>query len=179
MIFNLCGCSVALGYFPPWDGPPEKDQLADHLSFHLLFYKIVQEWCVPPRHLPTSSSSCHGGVFGTRSHPPPPWQQRCCQEGFNISSDFHGLPERSWPPSTPLRTLGQVQLSWHLWSVATLSWKASAVLGFAKNRDLRSVSAKPRWHFCFPSPSGSSPYPGQHGGWVSLNPSLKITVDSG
>lgn len=179
MIFNLCGCSVALGYFPPWDGPPEEDQLADHLSFHLLFYKIVQEWCVPPRHLPTSSSSCHGGVSGTRSHPPPPWQQHCCQEGFNISSDFHGLPERSWPPSTPLCTLGQVQLSWHLWSVATLSWKASVVLRFAKNRDLRSVSAKPRWHFCFPSPSGSSPCPGQHGGWVSLNPSLKITVDSG
>lgn len=179
MIFNLCGCSVALGYFPPWDGPPEKDQLADHLSFHLLFHKIVQEWCVPPQHLPTSSSSCHGGVFGTRSHPPPPWQHRCCQEGFNISSDFHGLPERSWPPSTPLCTLGQVQLSWHLWSVATLSWKASAVLGFAKNRDLRSVSAKPRWHFCFPSPLGSSPCPGQHAGWVSPNPSLKITVDSG
>lgn len=159
---------MSLGYLPPWDGPPEEDQLADHLSFHFLFHKIVQEQCVAPQHLPTSTSS-HLILLLPQWHfwdsqPSTSCHQHYCQEGFNISSGFHGLPEHSWPPSTPLCSLGQVQLSWHLWSVATLSWKALAVLGFAKNRDLRSDSAKPRWHFCFPSPPGSSPCPGQHAG---------------
>lgn len=136
---------MSLGCFPAWDGPPEEDQLADRLSFHLFKIKLFKKDVYPPRHLPTSSSSCHGGISGTHCHPPPP-----CQEGFNISSHFHGLPELSWPSSSPPCTLGQVQLSWHLWAVAALSWKALAVLGFAKNWDLRSVSAKPRWHFLLP-----------------------------
>lgn len=65
-------------------------------------------------------------------------------------------------PRPPL--LGQVQLSRYAWSAATLSWKASAVLGLAKNTDLRSFSAKPRWSFCFLSPSSSYSCPGQDRG---------------
>lgn len=178
VVFNLCSADagVSMGYFPVCDGPPEEDLFAAHLSFHqpALFYELVQEWRVRPRHLPAVMAFL--GLTAIRLSL---WQRHCCQERFQIFSDFHGLPEHFWPPSTPLHTLDQARLSWYVWSIATLSWKASAVLGFAKNTDLRSVSAKPRWCFCFPSPSSSHPCPGQHRGWVSPNPFLKTTVNSG
>jgi len=143
VVFNLCSvdAGVSMGYFPVYDGPPEEDLFTDCLSFHWpeLLYKLVQERHVPPRHLP--ATVMFTGLVAIRL---PLWQQHHCQEGFKFSGDFHGLPEPFWPPSTLLPTLGQVQLSRYAWSVATSSWKASAVLGFAKNADLRSLSAKPR-----------------------------------
>lgn len=178
VVFTLCSveAGVSMGYFPICDGPPEENLFADCLSFHqpALFYKLVQELHVPCRHLPATVM-----FLGLTAIHLLLWRQHCCQKGFKIPGDFHGLPERFWPLSTPLHTLGQVQLSRYVWSVATLSWKALVVLGFAKNTDLRSVSAKPRWCFCFPFPSSSYPCPGQHRGWVSSNPFLKMTVNSG
>lgn len=158
VVFNLCSvdAGVPMGYFPVYGGPPEEDLFANCLSFHWpeLLYKLVQEWHVPPRHLPATVT--FPGLAAVRL---PLQQQHRCQEVFKISGDFYGLPEHFWPPSIPLPTLGQVQLSRYVWSVATLSWKASAVLGFAKNTDLRSIPAKPRWCFCFPSPSSSLSMP--------------------
>lgn len=127
VIFNLwpVDTGMSMGYSPIYDGPPEEDVFAHCLCFHrpASFYKLVQELHVPPRHLPATMT-----FLGLADIRLPHRQPHHCQEGLKISGDFHGLSEHSWPPSTPLHTLGQVQLSRYVWSVATLSWKASAVL---------------------------------------------------
>lgn len=125
--FQVCpqATGMSMGYSPIYDGPPEEDLFAHCLCFHwpALFYKVIQELHIPPRNLPATMT-----FLGLADIRLPHRQPHRCQEGLKISGDFHGLPEHSWPPSTPLHTLGQVQLNRYVWSVATLSWKASAVL---------------------------------------------------
>lgn len=55
VVFNLCSvhAGLSMGCFPPRDGPPEEDLFADPCS-STLFYRLVQGWCVPPRHLPAT-----------------------------------------------------------------------------------------------------------------------------
>lgn len=56
-VFNLCSvdAGLSMGYFPICGEPPG-DLFADHLSFHqpAFFFKLVQEWCISPQHLPAT-----------------------------------------------------------------------------------------------------------------------------